>query len=122
MEPLDLLLDTSILIKVWRGDADLDGELQPLNCAVDTTVSLEFLQGAKKSQLGRADKFLNRFELIPFTPAVSFTAIKLIRKYAHSHGLRMPDSLIAAAAIENKIPLLTLNIRDFEFIKDIQLV
>lgn len=122
MEPLDLLLDTSILIKVWRGDANLDSELQALNCAVDTTVSLEFLQGAKKSRLGKADKFLNRFELIPFTPAVSHTAIRLIRKYAHSHGLRMPDSLVAAAAIENRIPLLTLNIKDFEFIDDINLI
>lgn len=122
MESIDVLLDTNVLIKIWRGDELLEKEVDHLNCAIDTTVYLEFLQGAHKNQLTKTELFLKRFTLIPFTPGVTFTAIKLIRKYSQTSGLRMPDALIAAAALENNLPLLSLNTRHFIFVEGIQLI
>lgn len=122
MEPLDLLLDTSILIKIWRGDDQLEREVRALSCGIETVACLEFLQGAKKSQLARAEKFLKGFEFVAFTPTISFEAIRLVKKYSHSKGLRMPDALIAATAMETQVPLLTLNIKDFDFIDGLNLI
>ena len=34
----------------------------------------------------------------------------------------MPDSLIVATVIENEVPLLTLNTKDFDFIEGIILI
>jgi len=42
-------------------------------------------------------------------------------KYKLSHGLDMPDSLIAATAIELDMSLFTYNKRDFRFISGIRL-
>lgn len=117
MEPIDVLLDTNVLIKIWRGDEQLEKEIDYLNCAIDTTVYLEFLQGAYKNQLTKTELFLKRFTLIPFTPGITFAAIKLIRKHSQTNGLRMPDALIAAASLENDLPLLTLNTQHFIFVE-----
>ena len=39
-----------------------------------------------------------------------------------SHGLLIPDALIAASVIENDLLLFTRNQKDFQFIKGITLV
>lgn len=122
MEQIDALLDTTILIKIWRGDTKLDGQIGLLKCAVETIVCLEFLQGVSKGQKEKAEKFINRIEFIPFSPMISFKAVELIKIFAHEKGLRMPDALIAAASLEYNIPLLTLNTKDFEFINGINLL
>lgn len=122
MESIDVLLDTNVLIKIWRGDELLEKEVDRLNCAIDTTVYLEFLQGANKNQLTKTELFLKRFTLIPFAPGITFRAIKLIKKHSHANGLRMPDALIAAASLENDLPLLTLNTKHFVFVEGIKLI
>jgi predicted nucleic acid-binding protein len=43
-------------------------------------------------------------------------ATNLIFKYAKSHNLTIPDALIAATAKSN-IPLFTLNLKDFKYIR-----
>lgn len=83
---------------------------------------MEFLQDAKKREIAKTEKFLKRFELIPFSLVISFSAIRLIRTFAQTHGLRMPDAIIAATALETDIPLLTLNTKDFDFIDGISLI
>lgn len=53
--------------------------------------------------------------------AITETAIDLIETYSKSHGLRIPDALIAATAICSSMELLTHNVRDFRFIERIRL-
>jgi predicted nucleic acid-binding protein len=48
-------------------------------------------------------------------------AIDLVEKYAKSHGLKIPDALIAATSICEEMPLLTYNVKDFKFIEKIRL-
>ncbi|MGH9945730.1 MAG: PIN domain-containing protein [Pyrinomonadaceae bacterium] len=122
MAKIDLLLDTNILIKIWRGDAELEQEINKFGCAIDTVVCLEFLQGVNKKQQKRADEFVKRFEFLPFTPMISQLAVGLIRKFSHKEGLRMPDALIAATALDLNLPLLTLNKKHFEFINGLDLI
>ncbi|GAB4159030.1 MAG: hypothetical protein Fur0046_38490 [Cyanobacteria bacterium J069] len=54
--------------------------------------------------------------------AVGDRATQLLQDYFLSHGLLIPDALIAATAIEHQIPLLTKNQRDFRFISDLTLL
>jgi predicted nucleic acid-binding protein len=48
--------------------------------------------------------------------------MELIARYAKSHGLQIPDAIIAATALELSAPLLTFNTRDFKFIDGLSLV
>ena len=45
-----------------------------------------------------------------------------MRSYYLSHGLLIADALIAATAIENQIPLLSKNQRDYRFISELNLL
>ena len=42
--------------------------------------------------------------------------------YIGNKGLEIPDALIAATALTLKIPLLTMNRKDFRFIEKIELL
>jgi predicted nucleic acid-binding protein len=78
------------------------------------------LQGSKSNQEKRVvEKYLRKFSLLPITPESSVIAIELIRNYSNSHGLLLPDALIAATALENDLTVLTYNIGDFQFIQDL---
>ncbi len=46
----------------------------------------------------------------------------LIKKYAKSHSLDIPDALIAATAIVNNFKLFTYNLKDFKYIEDLHIV
>jgi predicted nucleic acid-binding protein len=63
---------------------------------------------------------LNRFELLHFDKAISQKAIELVRTYSKSHGLMLPDAVIAATCLENDLTLVTYNDRDFRFIKGLK--
>jgi predicted nucleic acid-binding protein len=45
----------------------------------------------------------------------------LIDEYSLSHGLKIPDALIAASALALNMELFTYNLKDFSFIPDIKL-
>ncbi|MCB1177388.1 MAG: PIN domain-containing protein [Leptospiraceae bacterium] len=57
------------------------------------------------------------YDVVHFDYSISQKSIELIENYKLSHGLKIPDSIIAASAIVHNIPLLTYNIQDFKFIK-----
>ena len=69
----------------------------------------------------RFEKILNNYTIISLDPEISLLGISLYKKYKLSHGLDMPDSLIAATAIELDLTLFTYNIKDFRFIPGIRL-
>ena len=58
--------------------------------------------------------------MIPITPTSSNLGIDLIRSYSNSHGLLLADALIAATALENDLTVVTYNVDDFKFIKDLK--
>lgn len=119
---IENLLDTSILIDIWRNG---DGRWKILdNCLnyISTVTYIEFLQGAKHNQKAKAEKFLQQYIHVPINPAICSSAIELIRRYAQTEGLRLADSLIAATCLENDYNLLTLNRKHFQSIADLRLI
>ena len=122
MAGIDFIVDTDVLIGAWRGDQDIRSELNKFEVGIDTVAKLEFLQGANKKQLQDAVAFVSRFEVLPFSPEVSFRAEALITEFAHLKGLRMGDALVASCALVEGVPLYTLNRRHFDFTDRLNLI
>jgi predicted nucleic acid-binding protein len=92
MGSVDLLLDTNVLIKVWRGSTDFDSIIERFSCGVETVVCVEFLQGVNHRQKKKADVFIDKFVFVPFSPDISFKAVQLVREHAHLKGMRLADA------------------------------
>lgn len=54
--------------------------------------------------------------------AIADEAVSLLRTYRLSHGLLIPDALIAATALTENLPLVSKNQRDYRFIANLQLL
>ena len=100
-----ILLDTNILIEVLKNNKRLVERLNNIedDFAISSITQMELFYGAfNKSEIRKLEKFLLQFETIHIDERISKLAINLIKKYAKSHNLNIPDSLIAATAITKK--------------------
>jgi predicted nucleic acid-binding protein len=120
------LVDTNILIEVFKGNVDVLQTLEaigPGNIGMSAVTAMELYCGAlNKLELQRIRKNLASFHLQHITREISERSMELIARYSKSRGLQIPDTIIAATAIELSTPLLTLNTRDFIFIEGLQLL
>jgi len=66
-------------------------------------------------------RHLSSIQIFHIDDEISITASDLIERYAKSHGLKIPDALIAATSIIQDVQLFTLNTKDFKFIENIKL-
>ena len=56
-----------------------------------------------------------------FDNEVSEVAVSMVERYSKSHGLQIPDAIIAATALSMDIKLHTLNLKDFRYIDGLKL-
>ena len=83
---------------------------------------MELFFGAKnKNELKKIKKGLSTFEIIHLNDEISNITLKLMENYSKSHGLKIPDALIASTAILTNFPLWTYNRKDFIFIEKLKL-
>ena len=119
-----ILLDTNVLIEILKGTQKTVAYLENLEeaQALSTVSLMELYYGAfNKTEIKQIDRFASLFEQIPINTAVSIKATELVRDYSKSHNLDIPDSLIAATALINHCKLLTYNVKDFRFIRGLEL-
>lgn len=76
---------------------------------------------ANKNEFQALQKFLVEFEIVQLNNRISLKAVELFEDFRLSHGVMIPDMLIAATAITLKIPLLSKNQKDFRFIDQLNL-
>jgi hypothetical protein len=119
-----IILDTNVLIEVLKNKTEtistLAGIQEPL--FISTITSMELFYGARdKQEVKMLGRFLDKFEHLAINEEISYCALKLVRDFAKSHTLDIPDSLIAASALTNQAALFTYNTKDFRFIPDIEL-
>jgi predicted nucleic acid-binding protein len=90
---------------------------------LSSITQMELYYGAfNKREIHQLDKFLSDFYIYHLTPAISIKAVELIKIYSKSHNLNLPDALIAATAIIKQTPLITLNLKDFRYIDEVELI
>jgi hypothetical protein len=122
-----VLIDSDILIYIGNKDKQVIQAVKELELkkklAISIVTEMEMLVGCRnKIEFQKLDKFLKRFSVCKIIESISELGKELIKKYYLSHGLEIPDALIAATALKLEIPLLTMNKKDFRFIENIELL
>ena len=124
------LLDTNICVHFLRGKFDVNNILQEKglnNCCISEITILELRYGAEKS-LNKlvahkaVDTFLKGMAVIPIFGCIKRYSEEKVRL----NKLGRPqnddfDLLIGVTAIENKLILVTENVKDFEQLLDIEI-
>ncbi len=75
-----------------------------------------------KTEVQEIETALTELTFYYITETISEKALSLMKDYSKSHGLAVPDALIAATAISEGLYLYTLNVKDFRFIHGVSLV
>ncbi len=123
---MEYLCDTCILIDYLRGNSEVKSRLaadREKGLGMSAVTYMELMVGARnKREAGIIRKAFADFEIIEISEAISIKARALIERFTKSHGLLIPDALIAATALETDVPLCTANVSDFRFIPDLVLV
>lgn len=109
----DLLVDTDIFIDHLRGAVELRVRRHRLHYSVITRA--ELFAAAAGSDL--AVRVLAPLREIPVDRAIAERAGRVRRE----HGLRMPDALIAATALERRLGLATRNTKHFEPVRGLRI-
>jgi predicted nucleic acid-binding protein len=117
-----ILADACIFIDIFRGNYKLYLELMENEVVINSIIYMELIRGARdKNELKKIDKYLKGFEMIFIDEKISQEAMMLMKTYSLSHGLLIPDALIAATVISRHISLWSFNKKDFLFIEKINL-
>lgn len=121
------LVDTDILIDAAHKDDLAVSLLENLESTSELAISIvtqmELVVGCRnKTELRELAKFLRRFQIIHLSASISQLGLELLQQYRLSHGLLIPDGLIAATAIDANAPLISKNQKDYRFIAGLQLL
>ncbi|RLF50164.1 MAG: type II toxin-antitoxin system VapC family toxin [Thermoplasmata archaeon] len=125
MENIKILCDTDVIIEYLKGNEITKktfDKLESANVVLSAITLMELYYGAlNKKELNKIKKALSEFSILPLNEEITEITINLIEKYSKSHGLKIPDALIASTAIYYNISLWTYNIKDFHFIENLSL-
>ena len=121
-----VLLDTTVLIDLLRGHAGAAEFIDtvvvsrtPLFVSAISVMEL-FVGCRNKDEIKKARQLVASFALLHLYPAESRRACELVLSYSKSHGLAIPDALIAATALVQDLDLVSDNVRHFEMITDLR--
>lgn len=121
------LIDSDILIDATHNLPDAIAVLAAQRSAGGVRISIisamELVQGCRNStELNQMRQLLQQVAVTPISPPVSQTAFQLMERFFLSHGLVIPDALIAATAIENGLTLYSKNIRHYRMIPNLSVI
>jgi predicted nucleic acid-binding protein len=114
-----LLLDTTVLIDILRGRLDrrrlLAGLVERGDHLATASINVgEVFGGLRPTEETGADVFLRTLEVYPLTAALARDAGVLQYAWARKgKTLSLPDTIVAATALEHGLTLMTDNRKDF---------
>lgn len=120
----NILLDTSVLIDLQRGEektVKLFDNIK-IRVSVSRVTACEFIYGAENKKVKQINKsFLESLPIIEINKAISKYTYFLLDKYSLEVKLGIANALIAATAIVEDLSFWTLNKRHFKKIKELKL-
>jgi predicted nucleic acid-binding protein len=121
-----IIVDTDILIDAGRSVSEAVNFLKTIETksilAISAITQMELIVGCQsKTELRAVERFLTRFRVVDLNEPITDQAISLLKRYRLSHGLLIPDALIAATAITINEPLVSKNQKDYRFIAGLSL-
>ncbi len=120
-----IVLNTNILIEILKGNEETIKIVQTFNedIIISSISVMELYYGAiNKAELKKLEKFVSLFKIEHLTEKISIKSTLLIKTYAKSHHLDIPDSLIASTALVLGCRVFTYNYKDFRYIDGLVLV
>lgn len=130
MAKKQIVCDTDVMIDYWNTNSKrhnqtkqtLDEEIGIDNIILSAITKMELLMGAdNKSEENKIRKKLNRFNIALINNDITLEAIEIFEQYRLSHGLKIPDCLIAATSKILEMDLFTYNLKDYKFITKLKL-
>lgn len=119
-----ILTDTCVLIEYFKKQPEVTEIIKntgPENLVLNSVIVMELLAGARnKVELNSIKKRLNEFQVLEINQSVMDDAGFLMENYYLSHGLKIPDAIIAATSRYYGVSLFTFNKKDFRDIPDIE--
>ena len=120
-----ILCDTNVIIETLKGDEKTIKIMESIgleNIAISSVTVMELYFGAlNKRELNKIKKHLKALNIVHFDNNISELSVSMIESYSKSHGLQIPDAIIAATALSLEIKLFTLNLKDFRYIDGLKL-
>ena len=120
-----ILCDTNVIIEIFKGNEKILKRIESIgldDIAISSITVMELYFGAiNKKELNKIKKHLKALNIVHFDNDVSKMAVSMIESYSKSHGLQIPDAIIAATGLLYEIKLLTLNLKDFRYIAGLKL-
>ncbi|MBM4466632.1 MAG: type II toxin-antitoxin system VapC family toxin [Chloroflexi bacterium] len=121
------ILDTTMLVDIVRRKEValdyVDGVRKTEGIPrLSIVTSMELVIGCRdKNEVQKVEKLLADYDALDITPLIGRKAYELISRFSKSHGLVIPDALIAATALVGNAVLVTSNIRHFSMIEGLRL-
>ncbi len=125
-----IICDTDVMIDYWdktkprhaTTKSTLEKSIELDNVVLSAVTKMELMLGANsKTDMTRITTKLSRFNIALINNHITLQAFDLIENYRLSHGLSLPDSIIAATALIANLDLFTYNTKDFKFISQLKL-
>lgn len=122
-----VLIDTDVLIDYSHGlqramDALIKLERKH-RLAISVITQLELMMGCQnRREFSQLQEFIKLFHVIKLNELQSTEVVHLFESYRLSHGVSIPDMLIAATAKTIKVPLYSKNSKDFHFIRGLKFI
>jgi predicted nucleic acid-binding protein len=129
MEPLltGKLLDSTILVDLMRGSVVASKYVDEERAAgtllfISVISAMELIAGCRNSEeVAKVNKLTAEFTLLQLSSTASAMAHEFMLQFNKSHGLAIPDALIAATAAANNLELISDNVRHFAMIPNLPL-
>jgi len=109
----EVLVDTDVFVDHLRGASELRPGRHRLHYSVITRAELF----AGSSATNAVSQLLGPLREVPVDRAIAERAGRVRRET----GIRLPDALIAASALERKLEVATRNVRDFGLVRGLRL-
>ena len=125
-----IICDTDVMIDYWDSNnprysitkTTLENSIELDHVMLSAITKMELMLGAiSKNDMAKISKKLNRFDIVLINYAITIQSFDLIEKYRLSHGLSLPDSIIASTALIADLELFTYNTKDFKFVSGLKL-
>ena len=125
-----VICDTDVMIDYWdtlnprhaKTKSILEDIITLDMIVLSAITKMELMLGAtNKQELRKIDEKLHRFDIALINNDITSKAFILLHNHHLSHGLAIPDCIIAATAIIADLELFTYNTKDFKFLKELRL-
>ncbi len=111
------LLDTTILVDLFRGDAAARSWVDTIpetERAISVVTAAELLAGCRNRIEQRAvEREIELYEIVWMSEDISQSALDFYKQFRLSHNVGFLDCVIAATAMINGLRLATLNLKHF---------